>query len=71
MDKPRRIWIYERTIMTREEKETIFNDMNGTAIQPEEPMNLEEIKAYVKGFEDARNALFDTIDKCYRSMKTD
>ena len=42
--------------MTREEKETIFNDMNGTAIQPEEPMNLEEIKAYVKGFEDARNA---------------
>lgn len=57
--------------MTREEKEIIFNDFNGIAIEPNEPMNLTEMKAYVKGFEDARNALFDSVDKCYRSMKTD
>lgn len=57
--------------MTRDEKECILNDANGVVIQPENPMNLEEIKAYVKGFEDARNALFDSVDKCYRSLKTD
>lgn len=57
--------------MTREEKETIMNDIDGVVIQPEEPMNLTEIKAYVKGCEDARNAFMDSLDKCYRSMKTD
>lgn len=57
--------------MTREEKECIFNDFDGVTIEPNEPMNLVEMKAYVKGFEDARNAFFDSVDKCYRSMKTD
>lgn len=57
--------------MTREEKEYLFKDLNGVTIEPDEPMNLVEMKAYVKGFEDARNALFDSIDKCYRNMKTD
>lgn len=57
--------------MTREEKDAIFNDFDGTTIQPDEPMNLAEMKAYVKGFEDARNAIFDTVDTFYRSNKTD
>lgn len=57
--------------MTREEKECIFNEFDGVAIEPNEPMNLTEMKAYVKGFEDARNALLDSVDKCYRSMKDD
>ncbi|MCI6535092.1 MAG: hypothetical protein SOV77_09030 [Lachnospiraceae bacterium] len=57
--------------MTREEKETIMNDIDGVTIQPGEAMNLTEIKAYVKGYEDSRNAFMDSLDKCYRSMKTD
>ena len=57
--------------MTREEKETIFDNCNNVSIEPDEPMNLTEMKAYVKGFEDARNALFDSVDMCYRNMKTD
>lgn len=57
--------------MTKEEKDAIFNDFDGIIIQPDEPMNLTEMKAYVKGFEDARNAIFDTVDKFYRLNKTD
>lgn len=57
--------------MTREEKERIFDNCNNVSIEPDEPMNLTEMKAYVKGFEDARNALFDSVDTCYRNMKTD
>ena len=57
--------------MTREEKESIFMDFDDVTIEPSDPMNLSEMKAYVKGFEDARNAFFDSVDKCYRSMKTD
>lgn len=57
--------------MTREEKEIIINDIDGVNIQPEEPMNLMEMKAYVKGYEDAINASKDSLDMCYRSMKTD
>ena len=57
--------------MTREEKERIFDNCNNVSIEPNEPMNLTEMKSYVKGFEDARNALFDSVDTCYRNMKTD
>lgn len=49
--------------MTREEKESIFNDADGIEIRPSEPMNLAEMKAYMMGFEDARDAIFDSIDK--------
>ena len=57
--------------MTKEEKDAIFNDFDGITIQSDEPMNLAEMKAYIKGFEDARNAIFDSVDKFYRSNKTD
>ena len=57
--------------MTREEKEAILNSFDETMIQPDEAMNLTEMRAYVKGFEDARNAMFDVTDKFYRSNKTD
>lgn len=57
--------------VTREEKDAIINDFDGMTIQPDEPMNLTEMRAYVKGFEDARNAMFDATDKFYRSNKTD
>lgn len=57
--------------MTKTELDQIINDFDRTAIQPEKPMNLIEMKAYVKGFEDARNAMADAVDRCYRSMKTD
>lgn len=57
--------------MTAEEMRTIFENMNDVVIQPEIPMTLIEMQAYLKGLEDARNAMFDSIDSCYRSMKTD
>lgn len=57
--------------MTREEKEYIFHNMRNAVVQPSEPMNLEEMRAYINGYEDARNALFDIVDTCYRNMKTD
>ena len=57
--------------MTREDKEAILNSFDETMIQPDEAMNLTEMRAYVKGFEDARNAMFDAPDKFYRSNKTD
>ena len=53
------------------EKEYIFHNMRNAVVQPSEPMNLEEMRAYINGYEDARNALFDIVDTCYRSMKTD
>lgn len=71
-------WAYKGAIeivkgggVTKEEKDGLFNNLDETIIQPEEPMNLAEMKAYVKGFEDARNAIFDTVDKFYRLNKTD
>lgn len=57
--------------MTKEEKDAIFNGFDGMTIQPDGPMNLTEMKAYLEGFEDARNAIFDAVDKFYRSNKTD
>lgn len=57
--------------MTKQEKDCIFDEVDKVIIRPEDGMNLMEMKAYVKGFEDARNSLFDAIDKCYRSLKTD
>ena len=57
--------------VTKEEKDAIFNGFDGMTIQLDEPMNLTEMKAYVEGFEDARNAFFDAVDKFYRSNKTD
>lgn len=49
--------------MTREEKEYIFHNMRNAVVQPSEPMNLEEMRAYINGYEDARNALFDIVDR--------
>ena len=57
--------------MTRNELDFIYKKIDDVSIQPDGPMNLEEIKAYVKGYEDARNALLDTVDKCYRDTKSD
>ena len=57
--------------MTREDKEAILNSFDEIMIQPDELMNLKEMKAYLKGFEDARNVIFDAIDKYYRNNKTD
>lgn len=40
--------------MTREEKEYIFHNMRNAVVQPSEPMNLEEMRAYINGYEDAK-----------------
>lgn len=45
--------------------------MNEAVIEPSEPMNLEQIKAYVKGCEYAYMTFLDAIDAEYRETKTD
>lgn len=57
--------------MTRNELDFICKKIDDVSVQPDVPMNFEEIKAYVKGYEDVRNALLDTVDKCYRDTKSD
>ncbi len=57
--------------MTVDEKESIFECVDSSCVQPQEPMTLEELKAYLKGYEDARNAIFDAVCECYRNHKTD
>lgn len=57
--------------MTKEEKEKIINAFDERMVQPKELMNLMEMSAYIKGYEDARDAFFETLDRCYSEMKTD
>lgn len=57
--------------MTKEEKDNLYRKVNEAVIETSEPMNLVEIKAYVKGCEYAYNAFFDAIDKAYRETKSD
>lgn len=57
--------------MTREERDELYKAMNEVTVEPTEPMNLEQIQAFVKGYELAYFNIFDSIDKCYSNMKTD
>lgn len=57
--------------MTREERDELQKVMNEITVEPTEPMNLERIQAFVKGYELAYLNILDSIDKCYRNMKTD
>ena len=57
--------------MTREERDELQKAMNEITVEPTEPMNLEQIQAFVKGYELAYLNILDSIDKCYRNMKTD
>ena len=57
--------------MTRTERDELHKAMNEITVEPTEPMNLEQIRAFVKGYELAYLNILDSIDKCYRIMKTD
>ena len=57
--------------MTRTERDELYKAMNEVTVEPTEPMNLEQIRAFVKGYELAYLNILDSIDKCYRNMKTD
>ncbi|MCM1500679.1 MAG: hypothetical protein NC124_19630 [Clostridium sp.] len=57
--------------MTVEERNDLYKIVNDATIEPSEPMNLVEIKAYVKGCEYAYNAFLDAIDTVYRETKND
>ena len=57
--------------MTREERDELHKSMNEVTVEPTEPMNLEQIQAFVKGYELAYLNMLDAIDKTYRNMKTD
>ena len=57
--------------MTRDEKDYLVECISKITVEPLEPMNLEQIKAFVEGFEVAYLSTLDCIDKCYRDTKTD
>ena len=57
--------------MTKTERDELRKTMDGVTLEPTEPMNLENIQAFVKGYELAYLNILDSIDKCYRNMKTD
>ena len=57
--------------MTREERDVLHKAMNEVTVEPTEPMNIEQMQAFVKGYELAYLNILDTIDKTYRNMKTD
>ena len=57
--------------MTRTERDELHKAMNEITVEPTEPMNLEQIRAFVKGYELAYLNILDSIDKSYRNMKTD
>ena len=61
----------EVVVMTREERDELRKTMNEITVEPTESMNLEQIQAFVKGYELAYLNILDSIDKCYRNMKTD
>ena len=57
--------------MTRTERDELHKAMNEITVEPTEPMNLEQIQVFVKGYELAYLNILNSIDKCYRNMKTD
>lgn len=57
--------------MTREERDMLLKGMSEVTVEPTEPMTLEEIKMFVKGYELAYMNICDKIYNIYRSMKTD
>ena len=57
--------------MTKTERDELRKAMDEVTVEPTEPMNLEQIQAFVKGYELAYLNILDSIDKCYRNMKTD
>lgn len=57
--------------MTDKERNDIIDKMDKTAIRPNRAMDLKEMKAYVEGYEDARNTMLDAVNDCYVDEKTD
>ena len=57
--------------MTIAERNELFKAMNEVTVEATEPMNLEQIQMFVKGYELAYMNILDSIDKVYRNMKTD
>lgn len=51
--------------MTKEERDKIVNEMinefDESIIQPDELMSVLEMKAYLKGFEDAKKTFLDLL----------
>lgn len=57
--------------MTRTERDELYKSINEVTVEPTESMNLEQLQAFVKGYELAYLNMLDAIDKTYRNMKTD
>ena len=52
--------------MTREERDVLHKAMNEVTVEPTEPMNIEQMQAFVKGYELAYLNILDTIDNTYK-----
>lgn len=57
--------------MKKDERDELMHRMNNVTVEPTEPMNLEQIKSFVCGYEVAYLNILDCIDRTYRDMKTD
>lgn len=57
--------------MTNQERSYIMNQVENASVEPSDPMKLSELKIYLKGFEDARNAMMDAVGRCYLETRTD
>lgn len=57
--------------MTKTERDELYRCMNEVTVEPTEPMTLEQLQYFVKGYELAHLNILDAIDKTYRDNKTD
>ena len=57
--------------MKIEERDALLKGMLEVTVEPQEPMNLEQLQAFVKGYELAYLNICDKIDTLYRQTKTD
>lgn len=55
--------------MSKEELEKIYDLVNNVSIVPTEYMTLDELKMYVKGYEDAKYSFMDCVDKVFRECQ--
>lgn len=57
--------------MTREERDYIQQMVNNVTVEIRDPLNLEEMKAFIKGYELAQMNMLDAVDQAYRDFNTD
>ncbi|MDE7425738.1 MAG: hypothetical protein K2N51_18925 [Lachnospiraceae bacterium] len=57
--------------MTLEERNILYEKIDEASIEVNTPMNIQQIKAFVKGCEYAFETFLDAVDETYRETKND